>query len=103
MSTKAHYNIGELARLAGVSIRTLRHYDDIALLTPSSRGDNSYRLYTEEDCQRLFDILFYRALGFALEADGTLRSLDAIPAGRWRIDLSVRHGADEARYREDLQ
>ncbi|MES3008728.1 MAG: MerR family transcriptional regulator [Pseudomonadota bacterium] len=66
MSTQAHYNIGELARLAGVSIRTLRHYDDIGLLTPSSRADNSYRVYTEADCQRLFDILFYRALGFAL-------------------------------------
>lgn len=44
-----------------------------------------------------------RALRFVPEADGTLRSLEAIPAGRWRIDLSVRHGADEARYREDLQ
>lgn len=44
-----------------------------------------------------------RSVRFEAEADGTWRSLDAIPAGRWRVDLSVRHGADEARYREDLQ
>ena len=44
-----------------------------------------------------------RSVRFAPEADGTLRSLDAIPAGRWRIDLLVRRGAEEARYREDLQ
>ncbi len=75
MSTKAHYNIGELAQLAGVSIRTLRHYDDIGLLTPSSRAENSYRLYTEVDSQRLFDILFYRALGFALSEIAQLLQL----------------------------
>lgn len=44
-----------------------------------------------------------RTLRFAPEADGMLRSLETIPVGRWRIDLSVRHGFDEARYQEDLQ
>ena len=44
-----------------------------------------------------------RAMRFAPAADGTLRSLDALPAGRWQLDLSVHHGADEARYRVDLQ
>lgn len=43
------------------------------------------------------------ALGFAAAADGTLRSATALPPGRWRLDLSVRHGGDEARYRVDLQ
>ncbi len=75
MSTKAHYNIGELAQLAGISIRTLRHYDDIGLLVPSSRAENSYRLYTEADSQRLFDVLFYRALGFALSEIAQLLQL----------------------------
>ena len=59
--------VGELARQAGVSIRTLRHYDAIGLLQPSHRGENHYRYYTDNDRQRLFDILFYRALGFALQ------------------------------------
>ena len=44
-----------------------------------------------------------RAMRFAPAADGTLRSLDALPAGRWQLDLSVHRGADEARYRVDLQ
>ena len=66
MTNKPHYTIGEMARQAGVSIRTLRHYDAIGLLQPSHRGDNNYRYYTVADSQRLFDILFYRALGFAL-------------------------------------
>lgn len=44
-----------------------------------------------------------RAMRFAPAADGALRSLDALPAGRWQLDLSVHRGADEARYRVDLQ
>jgi len=67
-----HYTIGDLARLAGISIRTLRHYDAIGLLKPSHRGDNNYRYYTDDDSKRLFDILFYRALGFALSEIGEL-------------------------------
>jgi nitrogen fixation protein FixH len=44
-----------------------------------------------------------RAMRFAPAAEGTLRSLDALPAGRWQLDLSVHRGADEARYRVDLK
>ena len=43
-----------------------------------------------------------RAIRFVPGAGGALRSVEALPAGRWRLDLSVRHGADEARYRVDL-
>ncbi|OHD00530.1 MAG: hypothetical protein A2885_01490 [Sphingopyxis sp. RIFCSPHIGHO2_01_FULL_65_24] len=44
-----------------------------------------------------------RAMRFVPTAGGALRSVEALPAGRWQIDLSVHHGADEARYRIDLQ
>ncbi|WP_428680868.1 FixH family protein [Sphingopyxis sp.] len=44
-----------------------------------------------------------RPLHFLIAPDGGLRSAEALPAGRWRLDLSVRQGADEARYRETLQ
>lgn len=44
-----------------------------------------------------------RPLHFAPAPGGGLRTAEALPAGRWRLDLSVRHGADEARYRENLQ
>jgi len=56
-----------VARLAGVSVRTLHHYDEIGLLTPSDRSDAGYRRYAEEDLERLQRILFYRELGFGLD------------------------------------
>lgn len=61
------YPVGAVARLAGVSVRTLHHYDRIGLLTPSGRNAAGYRIYTLPDLKRLQQILFYRALGFALD------------------------------------
>jgi len=61
------YTIGELARLAGVSVRTLRHYDQIGLLKPQSRDDNNYRQYDFEDLLRLQQILFFRELDVPLK------------------------------------
>ena len=60
------YAVGELARLSGVSIRTLHHYDDIGLLKPASVGSNGYRLYGRAELMRLQQILLYRELGLSL-------------------------------------
>ena len=59
--------VGAVARLAGVSVRTLHHYDEIGLLTPSDRSGAGYRRYADEDLDRLQRILFYRELGFGLD------------------------------------
>lgn len=59
------YTIQALSRLAGVTTRTLRWYDEIDLLKPSRVGDNGYRYYGPAEVDRLQDILFYRALGGA--------------------------------------
>lgn len=59
--------VGDVARLAGVSVRTLHHYDELGLLKPSRRSESGYRLYTDEDLRRLQQILFYKELGFGLE------------------------------------
>lgn len=61
------YTVGDVARLSGVSVRTLHHYDQIGLLPPSGRSDAGYRLYSEPDLQRLRQVLFYRELGFGLD------------------------------------
>src|SRR4051812_17592715 len=53
--------------MAGVSVRTLHHYDRIGLLRPSGRTPAGYRLYGEADLLRLHDVLAYRELGFSLE------------------------------------
>ncbi|MFB9532623.1 MerR family transcriptional regulator [Nonomuraea roseola] len=59
--------VGQVARLAGVTVRTLHHYDEIGLLSPSERSQAGYRRYTDADLERLQQVLFYRELGFGLE------------------------------------
>jgi DNA-binding transcriptional MerR regulator len=66
------WSVGEVARLAKISIRTLHHYDAIGLLVPAGRSDAGYRQYSEADLERLQRILAYRQLGFELEDIRTL-------------------------------
>lgn len=61
-----NYTVKKLAQLSGVSIRTLRFYDEIGLLKPAYYGDNQYRYYEEEQLLMLQQILFFRELGFQL-------------------------------------
>ena len=58
--------VHEVSELAGVSVRTLHHYDDIGLLVPSKRTEAGYRLYGEPDLARLQQILLFRELEFPL-------------------------------------
>jgi MerR family transcriptional regulator, thiopeptide resistance regulator len=60
-------NVGEVAALAGVTVRTLHHYDRIGLLSPSGRTPAGYRVYAPADLDRLHQVLLYRELGFPLE------------------------------------
>jgi DNA-binding transcriptional MerR regulator len=59
--------VKQLSKLAGVTPRTLHHYDQIGLLKPSRVGENGYRYYGEESILRLQQILFYRELGIPLD------------------------------------
>jgi MerR family transcriptional regulator, thiopeptide resistance regulator len=61
------YSVGKVAALAGVTVRTLHHYDAIGLLVPSGRSATDHRRYAAADLERLQRILFYRELGFPLE------------------------------------
>jgi len=58
--------VGQVAQRFGVSVRTLHHYDEVGLLTPSDRSEAGYRRYTRLDLDRLAQIVVYRRLGFAL-------------------------------------
>jgi DNA-binding transcriptional MerR regulator len=62
------YTVGELAKHTGVTVRTLHHYDEIGLVTPSARSAAGYRLYEDGDALRLQQVLFFRELGFPLDA-----------------------------------
>jgi DNA-binding transcriptional MerR regulator len=61
------FTVKQLSKMAGVTPRTLHHYDDIGLLKPSRVGDNGYRYYGEEALLKLQQILFYRELDFPLD------------------------------------
>jgi DNA-binding transcriptional MerR regulator len=62
--------VGELAKRAGVSVRTLHHYDAIGLLVPSQRSVAGYRMYGRADVARLQQIKSLRQLGFTLDEIG---------------------------------
>jgi DNA-binding transcriptional MerR regulator len=93
------HTVGDVARIARVSVRTLHHYDAIGLLVPSMRSDAGYRLYGEADLERLQQILFYRELGFPLDdvarllADTKLDRREALLAQRALL-LEKRERAD---------
>ena len=61
------YTVKAVSDLAGVSIRTLHHYDAIGLVRPRERTEAGYRLYGRSDLERLQQVLFFKELGFGLE------------------------------------
>ena len=77
--------IGELAERTGLSLRTIRHYDDVGLL-PASRTEGGFRVYTEQDVERLLVVLQMKPLGFTLEEMAELLELlGAGPAAPERL------------------
>jgi len=97
------YTVKQVAKLSGVSVRTLHHYDEIGLLKPDSVGTNGYRYYGQDELLRLQQILFHRELGFPLEE--IRQALDAkdfdrvaaLKAHRLRLEAEAR------RYRQLLR
>lgn len=61
------YTVKKLGRLAGISPRTLRFYDEIGILTPARTNSSGYRIYGQAEVDRLQQILFYREMGMPLE------------------------------------
>jgi DNA-binding transcriptional MerR regulator len=81
------HTVKQLARLSGVSVRTLHYYDQIGLLRPAQVGANGYRYYGRGEQLRLQQILLHRELGLPLDAIATL--LD--DSDRGRIDRLRQH------------
>jgi len=71
------YTVQGLARLAGVSTRTLRYYDEIGILKPARINSSGYRIYGEKEVNLLQQILFYRELGVSLD---NIKSIITDPA-----------------------
>ncbi len=87
-------HIGELAERAELSLRSIRHYDEIGLLKPSARTEGGFRLYTEDDLDRLLLIRRMKPLGYSLEqmAD-LLRIADALATDPDDDDMRARLAA----------
>lgn len=83
--------IGEVAARTELSLRTIRHYEETGLVTPSARSQGGFRLYTESDVARLMVIRRMKPLGFTLDQMRDL--LDA--TDRLDADAYATLGADE--------
>ena len=93
------YTVKQLAKLSGVSVRTLHHYDEIGLLAPATVGANGYRYYGREELLRLQQILFHRDLRLPLDEIGKLLDapgFDRIAALKFHRERLL---ADARRYR----
>lgn len=98
------YTINKLAKISGITARTLRYYDEIGLLVPVRISSNGYRIYGQFETDRLQQILFYRELGFSLDEIGKIlmsqnfnnstaleNHLTSLLAERDRIDLLIKN------------
>ena len=77
--------VHQVAELTGITIRALHYYDEIGLLKPTKADKTKYRLYSENDLEKLQQILFYREVGFSLKE---IKELLSAPIYRLR-SLSV--------------
>ena len=98
---KTAWKVGDLAGRTGLSVRTLHHYDEIGLLSPSGRTGSGHRLYSAGDVLRLQRIRSLRALGFSLEEiRGCLE--DPGFSARRVMELRVSGLKEEIRLRQEL-
>src|SRR5688500_4587106 len=88
MAGQRSYRVKEVAQIAGISVRTLHHYDEIGLLVPRGRTGAGYRLYDADDLLRLQQIMIGRELGLSLEE--VRRSLDDPSFDRKRALVAQR-------------
>ncbi len=89
MTSTMAFTVGELAKLTGITVRTLHHYDEIGLVQPSDRSRAGYRLYADDDVLRLQQVLVYKELGLPLDEIATVLDDPAFS----RADALERHRA----------
>ena len=85
-----YYKTGEFAKMANLSIRTIRYYDNIGLLKPSMIADNGYRLYNDQDFLKLQKILSLKYLGFSLEDIFSMTANDSYMSLKESLKLQTK-------------
>jgi MerR family transcriptional regulator, thiopeptide resistance regulator len=90
MDADTSYTVSDLARMSGVTVRALHHYDEIGLLVPSDRTAAGYRTYSRGDAERLGHVLAYRACGLPLADIRALLDADDVDrSGHLRRQLDL--------------
>ncbi|CAN5525556.1 MerR family transcriptional regulator [soil metagenome] len=94
ITTPDTMHIGALSERTGLSLRTLRHYDEIGLVSASGRTEGGFRLYTDSDYDRLILIRRMKPLGFTLEEMTELLAvIDALPGAsagqQWDLRVTL--------------
>lgn len=96
-------HIGDLAEATGLSLRTIRHYDEVGLLPATTRSEGGFRIYTDSDLARMLVIRSMKPLGFTLEEMGELLdAMDTLDAGnddapeaRAKVDEYIRRAHEK--------
>lgn len=84
--------IGEVAARTELSLRSLRHWEDVGLLRPSGRTEGGFRLYTEADLEKIFIIRRMKPLGFTLEQmRAAMRDIETLMSGSQPEQLPAAH------------
>lgn len=108
MMEKKHWKVGELAKLSGLTVRTLHHYDQIGLFSPSKHTETGHRLYSDADLERLQQILSLKQLGFGLDeikkfiTSPTFRPLEVIKIQLEKLNEDIRIQEELRRELEQL-
>lgn len=93
---KRQWKVGDLAKLTGLTVRTLRFYDQIGLFSPSGQTESGHRLYDESDLSRLHQIVSLKELGLSLEeirsalTEGRISPLEIVNLQIGRIQEQIR-------------
>jgi DNA-binding transcriptional MerR regulator len=96
-----HMQIGEVAEKTGLSLRTIRYYEEVGLVTPSARSAGGFRLYSEADLSRLLLVRRMKPLDFSLEEmKDLLAARDALEAAQRQTDEHRRSVDRLEMYRE---
>ncbi len=102
---KRKYWIGEVAKELGLSLRTIRYYEELGLLRPDSRTTGRFRLYTKADVVKLRAIQTLKNLGYSLkDVQGLMRSASSSKTGHELVTRMLRDlQKQEATAREQLK
>jgi DNA-binding transcriptional MerR regulator len=97
------WGIADIARLAGTTSRTLRHYDDVGIVKPSRVGDNGYRYYDADALVRLQRVLLLREERIGRQIASVERTISELEGGEQPMAEDMFDGFDHTQYKDEVE